>query len=39
LGRENIVRMLLGAQMSALEIGDAEAARVVHDAIGKLILP
>jgi hypothetical protein len=29
--------MLMRVQMAAMECGDAEAARVVHEAVGQLL--
>ena len=35
--REDIVAMLMRVQMAAMEMGDGEAARVVHEAVGRLM--
>src|SRR4051812_20854998 len=35
--REELVAMLMRVQMAAMEMGDGEAARVVHEAVGRLI--
>jgi len=35
--REELVAMLMRVQMAAMEMGDAEAARVVHEAVGRLM--
>ena len=35
--REELVAMLMRVQMAAMEMGDTEAARVVHEAVGRLM--
>ena len=35
--REELVAMLMRVQMAAMEMGDGEAVRVVHEAVGRLM--
>ena len=35
--RDELVAMLMRVQMAAMEMGDGEAARAVHEVVGRLM--